>query len=85
MVTRLHQLALRSRNRDLIQLQQRRTLHEPAEVGRVEAGLVTMETELGDPRLAGVLEPSEVGRAGLAIFVVGVEPERSAAAVADAS
>ncbi len=57
----------------LILVSDRIGLHEPAERGRVHAGFVVVHAELGEPSLTGVLEPSAVGRAGLPIFVIGVD------------
>jgi len=52
-------------------------LHEPAEPGRVHSGLVIIEAELGDPGLAGILEPALVAGPREAIFVVGVDGDRA--------
>ena len=48
-------------------------LHEPSQRRRVDAGLVIVHAKLGQPRLAGVLEPPAVGAARDAIFVIGID------------
>jgi hypothetical protein len=58
-------------------------LQEPAERGRVDARLVVIHAELGQPCLAGVLEPAGVGAAGDAILVIGVDSRRASACVGD--
>jgi hypothetical protein len=58
-------------------------LQEPAEGGGVGPGLVVVEAEFGDPRLAGVLEPAGVGGAGDAIFIIAVDDGGAAGAVGD--
>ena len=57
-------------------------LQEPAERGRVHAGLVIVHAELGNPGLTSILEPAQVVRARDAVVVVSVDRERSARAVA---
>ena len=47
-------------------------LQEPAEGRGVDAGLVVVHAQFGQPSLAVVLEAAGVGRAGDAVLVVGV-------------
>jgi hypothetical protein len=67
---------------DLIVIPDRIDLVEPPEPRVIDAGLVVEQAELAEPHLAGVLEPSPVGRAGVAPVVVGVDRRHPGAAVA---
>jgi len=64
-------------------------LHEPAEGGRVHPRLVVIEPDLGEPGLAGILEPARAARADAGIgsarnapCVIAVELEIAAKAIA---
>ncbi len=48
-------------------------LHEPAQGGGVDAGLVVIHAELGYPGLAGILEPADIAGRGDAPFVIAVD------------
>lgn len=56
-------------------------LQEAAVRRRVDTGLVAVHAELGEPGLAGVLEPAGVRGAGDAIFVVAVDRDGGAGVV----
>ena len=56
-------------------------MQEPAERGRVDASLVVIHAELGEPGLAGILEPPAVARAGDAVFAIAVYRDEGAARV----
>ena len=58
-------------------------LQEAAEGGGVEPRFVIIHAKLGDPRLAGVLEPADVGGAGDAPFIIAVDSHRRAVSVGD--
>jgi hypothetical protein len=60
-------------------------LQEPAEGGGVEPGFVVVEAEFGEPRLPGILEPTEVRCGGDAVGVVAVDREVGAAGPGDTS
>ena len=66
---------------DRILIPNRVGLHEPAQRGRVDPGLVIVHAQFRQPRLAGVLEPADIGGGGDAIFVIGVDRLAIAAAV----
>ena len=50
---------------------------------QVDPRLVVVGADLAQPLLPGVLEPAGVGRAGLAVFVVGVDADQRAVDVGD--
>jgi hypothetical protein len=58
-------------------------LQEPSKRGGVDARLVVIHADLGQPCLASVLEPTGVGAAGDAILVIGVDSRRASACVGD--
>jgi len=49
----------------------------------VDAVLVVVEADLGQPQLAGILEPAEVARLGDAELVIFVQGQDGAGAVGD--
>ncbi len=58
---------------DLILIADGIGLQEPAERGGVDAGLVIIHAEVGQPDLAGVAEPTGFAGTGDAVFVIGVD------------
>ena len=68
---------------DLVVIADRVDLQEPSPPGAVDAGLVVEAADLGQPDLAGVAEPAEVGGVGDAIFVVGVGLDQRARRIGD--
>ena len=74
---------------DLILVSDGIGLEEPAERGRVDAGLVIVHAELGEPDLPGVTEPAlggdviARGGVGNAVFVVGVGGDAGPGVVRD--
>src|ERR1043165_4393722 len=54
---------------ELVGVPHRIGLQEPAERRRVDPGLVVVHAERGEPHLAGIAEPSGIGRGGEAGFV----------------
>jgi hypothetical protein len=62
---------------ELVVISDRIDLQEPSERRRVDAGLVVIHPDLGQPDLPGILEPSHIGGAGDAIFVVAVDAPRA--------
>jgi hypothetical protein len=66
-------------------------LHEPTERRRIDAGFVIIHADLGEPRLAGILEPPEVrrrrnapgSRSGAGFFVVAVRCHHRTTRIAD--
>ena len=47
-------------------------LHEAPEGGRVDARFVVIQAQLGEPRLAGISKPPEVGARRNAVFIISV-------------
>lgn len=56
-------------------------LHEPAEGWGIPAGFGVLQADFGEPSLARVLEPADVGRGGDAELVIGVDAQHIAATV----
>ena len=67
---------------DLILIPDRIPLQEPAEARGVDARLVVVHAELGDPGLARILEPADVRALRDAIFVVAADGGDGARSVA---
>ena len=68
----------------LILIAHRIGLQEPPQRRRVDPRLVIIHAELGQPDLAGILEPAVIGRARYAVFVVGVDRREIALGVGQA-